>query len=420
MTAKRKVSSSKKRKSKIKKGKVYIAPYKIIMMCASIIAVCMTLLLITTVVSKNQDSKESAQISSRFEDKNTTETTKESSSSKSKAASGSKAAANTKSTSTTKSDNSKTAPEPKKAETSKNSSQKSEAAVTSSKTANQNEKITQTPQFQESVKTEQNKAAAQNQVASAKTPSQTQAAPSQKSQSPSNNSSFSFPQAKNGAQLIFVFDDGGQNLNQLEKFVTLPFPITVAVLPKLTHSKEAAQRIRISKNEVILHQPMQALNQNVNPGPGAITPSMSDEEVQYILRNNIEEIWPISGLNNHEGSAITADAEKMEIVLKTASSEGIYFLDSRTNADTKVPEVAKALGYSYYERNIFLDNTKTKENALNELKKGLDIANKNGFVIMIGHVWSADFLPQILAEAYPELKSKGYTFSVVSKSKAQK
>ena len=61
-----------------------------------------------------------------------------------------------------------------------------------------------------------------------------------------------------------------------------------------------------------------------------------------------------------------------------------------------------------------------KENALKELKKGLDIANKNGNVIMIGHVWSADFLPAFLNDIYPELKEKGYTFSVVSKSKARK
>ena len=110
----------------------------------------------------------------------------------------------------------------------------------------------------------------------------------------------------------------------------------------------------------------------------------------------------------------------MATVLQFASQEGIYFLDSRTNVETKVPYVARELGYSYYERNIFLDNEKTKENALKELKKGLDLANKNGSVIMIGHIWSADFLPAFLQDVYPELKEKGYTFSVVSKSRARK
>ena len=236
----------------------------------------------------------------------------------------------------------------------------------------------------------------------------------------SSKSKYNFPKAKNNAQLIFVFDDGGQNLNHLAPFLKLPFPITVAVLPQLTHSKEAAAQVRMAGFEVMLHQPMQAVNASVNPGPGAIKPEMDEGQIKTILFQNTTEIGPIAGMNNHEGSAITADAEKMAVVLQFCSQEGIYFLDSRTNVETKVPYVAGELGYSYYERNIFLDNEKTNENALKELKKGLDLANKNGSVIMIGHIWSADFLPAFLQDVYPELKEKGYTFSVVSKSRARK
>lgn len=227
---------------------------------------------------------------------------------------------------------------------------------------------------------------------------------------------FNLPKAKNNANLVFVFDDGGQNLYDLQKFLELPFPITIAVLPKLKYSAESAKRVRNSGHELILHQPMQAINRSVNPGPGAITPEMTEEEVRKMLLSNINEIGPIAGMNNHEGSAITADISKMEVILKTASDCGIFFLDSRTNVNTVVPLVAKEMGYNYYERNIFLDNEKTRENALMELKKGLDIANKKGSAVMIGHVWSADFLPALLKELYPELVKNGYKFSVVSES----
>ena len=57
---------------------------------------------------------------------------------------------------------------------------------------------------------------------------------------------------------------------------------------------------------------------------------------------------------------------------------------------------------------------------LNEINKGINIANKTGSAIMIGHVWSADVLPALLKEIYPELKSKGYRFSTVSESNALK
>lgn len=232
----------------------------------------------------------------------------------------------------------------------------------------------------------------------------------------SQKKDYDFPNAKNNAKIALVFDDGGQNLSQLEKFINLPFPITVAVLPKLSHSVESANRVRNSGNELMLHQPMQSVNANVNPGLGAIKPEMSENQIISVLFENVNEIAPIAGFNNHEGSAITADAEKMATVLKFASEEGIYFLDSRTNVETKVPYVAEQMGYSYYERNIFLDNEKTRENVLKELKKGLNIANRDGQVIMIGHIWSADFLPELLKEIYPELTKKGYKFIKVSQA----
>ena len=227
---------------------------------------------------------------------------------------------------------------------------------------------------------------------------------------------FGFPFAKNGAVLSIIFDDGGQRLDWVKKCVALPFPVTVAVLPRLAHSAESAAVVRQSGNEVILHQPMQAVNLKVNPGEGAIKPEMTSAQVQAVLAQNIAEIAPIAGMNNHEGSLITEDEVLVSFVLETARKKGIYFLDSRTSSATKVPSVAMEMGMGWYQRDIFLDNQKTRENYLAELKKGLEIANKKGHVIMIGHVWSAESLPAFLEEAYPELALKGYRFSVVSKS----
>lgn len=228
------------------------------------------------------------------------------------------------------------------------------------------------------------------------------------------------PPAVNGAQLVIIFDDGGHNLEQLSKCISLPFPVTVAVLPGLAHSRDSASRVRASGNELILHQPMQALNTKMNPGPGAIRDNMNEEEIRALIFQNLSEIGPVSGMNNHEGSLVTGDKVLMSYVMKAASDEGIYFLDSRTNSNTAVPYVAEALGYSYYERNVFLDNTRNRAEIIKEIMKGVSIANKNGVAIMIGHVWSSDILPGILREFYPELKLRGYTFSTVSNSRAEK
>lgn len=207
-------------------------------------------------------------------------------------------------------------------------------------------------------------------------------------------------------------------MSQLESFVTLPFPISVAVLPKIAHSAEAAARVRKSGNEVMLHQPMQAINAKANPGAGAILPEMSNDEVTATVRANIAEIAPVAGVNNHEGSLISEDEFKMMAVLEATKASGAFYLDSRTTSQTRVPQAAMELGMGYYARNIFLDNTKKRDDILNEIRKGLDVANKTGCAIMIGHIWSSDVLPAILRELYPILVSKGYTFSTVSKSGA--
>lgn len=226
------------------------------------------------------------------------------------------------------------------------------------------------------------------------------------------------PAATKNARLVFVFDDGGQNISHLEKILSLPFPVTVAVMPKLQFSVESAEKVRSSGNELMLHQPMQALNLNVNPGKGAITPDMSLDEIEFVLKDNLKEIGPVSGINNHEGSLITEDEIRMTRILSVADKMNVFFLDSRTTSQTRVPQAAMSLGLSYYERNIFLDNVLDRKSILNEIVKGLEIANKKGCVIMIGHVWSADILPSILEELYPLLKQKGYNFSTVSKSGA--
>lgn len=418
-------NNKKKRKAKkSRKPKVYIPPYKIIILCSIVIVICMSLLLVTTI--KSSENPQNSSIQNRYQQ---TEVTQKENSSDKKKDVPAKAEKKSKEENVKKAESEKTDNQ-KKTDNSKDKSESKKQDKQSAAKPETTQK-TQTTQTKKSSGAEnQNLEKNENQSSAKDENKKTQEDKNQKVQEISKPDEtkkiekkadkFDFPLAKNHAQLIFVFDDGGQNLAHLESFLKLPIPITIAVLPRLVHSVESAQKIRNSGKELILHQPMQALNSKVNPGPGAITPQMSEDEIIATLFYNINEIGPIAGMNNHEGSAITADAEKMAVILKMANEEGIYFLDSRTNSETKVPYVANLMGYSYYERNIFLDNEKTNENALQELKKGLAIANKNGSVIMIGHIWSASFLPDFLLEVIPELQEKGYTFCTVSTSNAQK
>jgi len=214
--------------------------------------------------------------------------------------------------------------------------------------------------------------------------------------------------------LVFVFDDAGHNLTQLQPFLELPFPCTIAVLPRLRYSAESARKIRSAGKECLLHQPMQAQNLAMDPGPGAIRKGMTPDEIRVIVRENIDEIAPVTGLNNHEGSLITADRTAMAAVFDIVSERGLYFLDSRTTSDTVAPVLARERNMQILERSVFLDNSQDRNAIMDAVYSGMKIAERRGSAIMIGHVWSNE-LAQILTEMYPELVSQGFSLSTIAK-----
>jgi polysaccharide deacetylase 2 family uncharacterized protein YibQ len=218
------------------------------------------------------------------------------------------------------------------------------------------------------------------------------------------------PQPK--GTVVFIIDDAGNNLRELEPFLRFPGPLTIAVLPGLPHSAEAARRIRAAGKEVFLHQPMEALG-GQEPGPGAIYSNMGADEIRSTLRRNVAEIGPIAGMNNHQGSKITGDPAAMETVLAFCRDQGIYFLDSRTTAETAAPAAAKRLGVTIGERNIFIDNEQNRASMLRYIGDGVKWAEQRGSAVMIGHAWSPE-LAGLLAELYSGLVEQGYSVSTAS------
>lgn len=216
--------------------------------------------------------------------------------------------------------------------------------------------------------------------------------------------------AKKVADVYIVLDDGGHNLNHLQPFLNLDIPLTIAVLPELSYSKESALRITKAGKTLILHQPMQAINLSTDPGPSAIMPEMSADQIRSLLTKNLDSLGIKIGLNNHEGSLITADTYAMKVVMEVCKERGMFFLDSRTNSKSVCKSVASEYGVKLYERNTFLDNTPSQADMIAMFKSGIEVAKKNGSVIMIGHVWSGKNLADVLQKMYDEYYPQGFIF----------
>jgi uncharacterized protein len=217
--------------------------------------------------------------------------------------------------------------------------------------------------------------------------------------------------------LVFVIDDAGYSMSQLQAFLDLPFPLTIAVLPGLPNSERAARAVRAAGKELILHQPMQALG-GQNPGPGAVLLGMDRAEVERTIDANLATVQGAIGINNHMGSAVSADLGMMEEVAAVAKRRGIYYLDSRTTSDTTVPVAASREGIRYWERDVFLDNTPDRASIQRAVEDGKKRSEKARPAIMIGHVWSSE-LAQTLTDLYPQLVSEGFSLSTISRFMVQ-
>ncbi|MDR1147353.1 MAG: divergent polysaccharide deacetylase family protein [Spirochaetaceae bacterium] len=220
------------------------------------------------------------------------------------------------------------------------------------------------------------------------------------------------PAPKPRRDIVYVIDDAGNNLRELEPFLRFPGPLTIAVLPGLPNSARAARMVREAGKELFLHQPMEAVG-GADPGPGAIYKGMSADEVRAVLEQNVREIGPVAGMNNHQGSLITEDEEIMRVVLEFCRDNKLYFLDSRTSAKTVAPKISRELGITIAARNIFLDNEHNADAIISNIELGLNMAREKNSAVMIGHAWSPE-LAGIISSGYAGLNDQGYNFLTVS------
>ncbi|NMB01759.1 MAG: divergent polysaccharide deacetylase family protein [Firmicutes bacterium] len=212
--------------------------------------------------------------------------------------------------------------------------------------------------------------------------------------------------------LSIIIDDWGYATNASVPLLAYPLPLTVAVLPHRIMSRELSELAYQKGHEVILHQPMEALDESQPLGEGGIYLGMDELEIAAQLKANLESLPVVVGVNNHMGSRVTADSATMSVVLEVVKELGLFFVDSRTSNMSVVPEVAREVGIPFGVNNLFLDNESDVELIKGQLRQGLRLAKQQGHAVVIGHVRSAT--ATALWEMVPELLDSGVQLVPVS------
>jgi polysaccharide deacetylase 2 family uncharacterized protein YibQ len=214
-----------------------------------------------------------------------------------------------------------------------------------------------------------------------------------------------------GIRVALVIDDLGSSVEELRPLEGLGVPVTYSVLPFGDQTPEVVAELRKRGEEILLHLPMEPKN-GENPGPGALLAGMSDAELEEKTLDALKAVPGAVGVNNHMGSLLSAEEGPMTAVLGVLAARGLFFLDSRTSAESVGYKVARELGVPAAERQVFLDGDPTPEAIEAQFMRLLGLARAHGSAIAIGHPH-----PETLAaleRVIPRAKAEGYEFVPVS------
>ncbi|MCX7969962.1 MAG: divergent polysaccharide deacetylase family protein [Negativicutes bacterium] len=208
-------------------------------------------------------------------------------------------------------------------------------------------------------------------------------------------------------KIAVVIDDFGYDGSVIDGFAGLPAPVTFAVLPYKPYSQRAAQAAAAAGKPVMLHLPMQSLSGSDQEST-TIGDGMSDSEIRQAVIRAIQAVPGVSGVNNHQGSAATANSRVMRAVMSVLRDRGLFFVDSRTSSDSVAYDVARGYGVPAGENAMFLDNTNDSGYVSGRLGKAAELAQKQGTIIVIGHARPATL--RALREMIPRLQGEGIVF----------
>lgn len=203
--------------------------------------------------------------------------------------------------------------------------------------------------------------------------------------------------------IAIVIDDMGVSQKRTRDITSLKAPLTASFLTYGRNLEPQVNDALAAGQEVMAHTPMQA-HSNADTAPDVLTIAMSTDEVKAGLNIMLDKFHNIKGINNHMGSRLTEDLERMDAVMEILKERGLFFLDSKTSAFSVAKQAARRNGVAYATRHVFLDN----ENNVDYIKKQLAIAERiarrNGYAVAIGHPKTGTY--KALKEWLPGLNDK--------------
>lgn len=192
--------------------------------------------------------------------------------------------------------------------------------------------------------------------------------------------SFSFAQSK----LAIVIDDVGYHLKEDAAIFAMPREISVAIIPAAPYARARNQEAKSQGRDILIHMPMQPVSA-VKIEDGGLHLGMSAAQVNDRVNTAKNIVRDAIGMNNHMGSAATANPQLMTYLMTALQEKHLFFLDSRTIGKSIAGKIAKEQGVRSLDRHIFLDDSNEFADVQRQFKAAIHYARKHGSAIAIGH-----------------------------------
>ncbi|WP_087023424.1 divergent polysaccharide deacetylase family protein [Thaumasiovibrio subtropicus] len=200
-------------------------------------------------------------------------------------------------------------------------------------------------------------------------------------------------------RLAIVIDDLGYRsfpagLDQL------PAEISLSILPTTPYDQVIAEEATQQGRDIIIHMPMEPSGQ-APLEPNTLLASMDKATYLAHIDTAIARLPQAIGMNNHMGSSLTANNERMDWLMQRLSLNGLSYLDSVTTVDSVAGSTAIAHQLPTLRRHIFLDHFQDEHFIRKQLALAETTANQHGFAVAIAHPHPLTL--QVLATVLPTL-----------------
>jgi polysaccharide deacetylase 2 family uncharacterized protein YibQ len=209
-----------------------------------------------------------------------------------------------------------------------------------------------------------------------------------------------------GARVALIIDDLGYLARDGDRVIALEGPVACAILPQTPHALRVAQRAHAAGKEVMLHLPLQPVEEFATTSAGTIQIDTTQSQLRRILAIYFASVPHVVGVNNHQGSLLTQHPGHMNWLMGELQSRGgLFFVDSFTSESSVALHFAREQGVPSIRRDVFLDTTPEPAAIEAEFRRLKRLARQLGIAVGIGHPYPATLA--FLEQAIPSLRAEG-------------